>query len=297
MKTWTNGNIIEGKNTIDSFNYTLHYSAPSAWEGVRSYLQEDGSTKIWKLREHSQRLLDTAKILGFEIPYSLEQIEKAITDTVLANGGGDLYIRPIAYCNMDADGIHSEIKNITLDIYCKKFTTLHADANKGISMAISHIVRGYPQFQMQAKTPSNYQVVQLVKKQMKALQVQDMFLLDNNGYVVEATVSNFWVFKGNYAMTPPNAGSILPGVTRACVADILGNQAAMFSKYKRVPIVVEKNITRADLYTADCVVLCGTYAEIVNVLNVDGKEIGSPEKHAYFDILSKEYAAMVKGKK
>lgn len=297
MKTWTNGKIIEGKKQIDSFNFSLHYSSPVVWEGIRSYRQEDGTTKIWKLKEHAQRLVDSAKILGFEIPYTAREIEQAIEQVVNANGDGDMYIRPIAYAEMDAEGIHSPITKVSLDIYCRPIPLLHKAGDKGIKMVISNIIRSYPQFQMQAKTPTNYQAVQLAKQQIHGSGIQDIFLVDNSGYIVEATVSNFWVFKGDICMTPPNRGSILPGVTRQCLADILRNPSVTFIKYKKAPIVIEKDITKADLYTADCVVLCGTYAEVVNVVEIDGRKIGSDPSHFYFRMLQTEYSNMVRGRK
>lgn len=295
MKTWTNGKIVDGKNNIDSFNYSLHYASPVVWEGVRAYVQEDGSIKIWKLREHVERLLESAKIVGFEIPYSLAQIEQACEAVVAANGNKDLYLRPIAYNNVDAEGIIAAQRNISLDIYCVPVPPLHGVKDKQVKMAISNVVRGYPQYNMQAKTAANYQSVQLTDQQRRQMGVDDVFLIDNQGYVVEATVANFFVFKGDVAMTPPNRGSILPGITRKCLADILNDKALMFQKYKKVPLVIEKDITRADLYTADCVVLCGTYAEVVNVSEIDGRTIGDPDKHFYYKLLKAEYTKMVRG--
>lgn len=95
-------------------------------------------------------------------------------------------------------------------------------------------------------------------------------------------------------MTPPNNGSILPGVTRRTIAEILGDSPRMFSKYKRAPRVVEKSITKADLYTADCVFLCGTYAEVVRVAEIDGRTIDGDD--FYFKLVHKEYSDRVRGR-
>lgn len=296
MKSWSNGKILEGKNPIDSFNYALHYSGPCVWEGMRSYVQEDGTCKIWKLEEHLQRLSESAKIMGFELPYTQGQLEQACVALVEANGNKDFYLRPIAYNSVDSDGIHSSQQIIHVDIYCVPIPSLHANPDKGIKMGISHIQRGYPQFQMQAKTPGNYHMMPLLRKQMEQLKVDDMFLLDNQGYVVEASVANLFVIKGDMIMTPPNNGSILPGITRKAIADIAMNKALMFSKYKKVPMVAEKQITRADLYTADCVILCGTYAEVVLVREIDGRKIGEGDDHFYYKLLKNEYLRLVRGR-
>lgn len=295
MKVWSNGSIISSPKPIDSFNYSLHYGAPAAWEGIRSYVQDDGNAVLWRLSEHCQRLKDSAKILGFEIPYTVGEIEQACRDLVVANGNGNFYLRPIAYSTLPAEGIHQPQQEISLDIYCVPVPKLHGKAGKEIKMVISNLVRSYPQYQMQAKTPANYQVVQLAQPIMQQNKVDDIFLIDAQGYVVEATVANFFVFKGDVAMTPPNRGSILPGITRRCVAEILQDKSLMFTKYRKAPIVVEKDITRADIYTADCIILCGTFAEIVKVVEVDGRKIDGNQFYA--DILKTEYDLMVRGRR
>ncbi len=296
MKSWSNGKIVEGKVSIDSFNYALHYGGPAVWEGIRAYKQENGDTKIWALREHIERLFDSAKIVGLEIPYTIDDMVKACEDVVKANGNGDLYLRPIAYSNIDAESILVKPMEVSVDVYCVPIPPLHS-VGKGLKMAISGLVRSYPQYNMQAKTPSNYAVIQPAKTIMKEQSVDDVFVIDNQGYVVEATVANFFVFKGDVAMTPPNRGSILPGITRRTVAGILNDRTLMFTKYKKVPLVIEKDITRADIYTADCVILCGTYAEVVRVDQVDGKKIGTDETQTYYEILSEEYRKLVRGRR
>lgn len=296
MKVWTNGNLIDGPVQITSLNFSLHYGSPSAWEGVRSYTQQDGTTKIWKLREHVVRLFDSAKIVGLTIPYTIEQVMKACEETVAANGNGDLYLRPIAYSTQDAESVKPLPSATNLDIYAFPIDGLFANRKREIKMAISNLVRGYPQYDMQAKTASNYNFIQRAKTLIDMTGVDDVFVLDNQGYIVEATVANIYVFKGDVAFTPPNRGSILPGITRKCMAEILLNPQLMFTKHRRAPLVIEKDITKADLYTADCVVLVGTYVECVNVTHIDGRQIGSPETHTYFRILSEEYDRQVRGK-
>lgn len=296
MKVWSNRKVIDGKAPLDSFNYALHYGGPAVWEGLRAYAQEDGTCRIFRLREHVQRLRDSAKILGYNLPYSNEEIEQACELLVRENGNGDLYLRPIAFLDADAEGIHAiQTKDLKLDIYCVPIPSLHRDASKGIKMVISNVVRAYPQYNMQAKTPGNYASLHQAQSIMEQTGAQDAFLLDNQGYVVEATVANFFVVKGDVIMTPPNRGSILPGITRRTVAEILGNSAYMFSTHKRVPQVVEKDITKADLYTADCVFLTGTYAETVKVSEIDGRVIDGDD--FYFRVVQQAYSDLVRGRK
>lgn len=281
---------------MDSLSFALHYAGPAVWEGMRAYVQEDGHCKIFRLKEHVQRLHDSAKILGVELPYTNAEIETACNDLVALNGNKDLYLRPIAFLDADAEGIHAKrTKELKLDVYCVPAPKLHRDSEKGIKMVISNVVRGYPQFNMQAKTPTNYSALTSVQPLLEQTGAQDAFLIDNQGYIVEATVANFFVIKGDVIMTPPNAGSILPGITRRTIAEIFGDSPLMFSKYKKTPRVVEKNITKADLYTADCVFLCGTYAEVVKVTEIDGRKIDGDD--SYFRMIVTEYSNTVRGRK
>lgn len=296
MKVWSDGQIIEGPVNMSSLNYTLHYSSPAVWEGMRAYVQNDGTCKIYKLREHVMRLQASAKILGVELPYDLATIENACTDLVQANGNKDLYLRPFAYLDLDAEGIHVKKSNkLKLDIYCVPIPKLHRESEKGIKMVISNVVRGYPQFNMQAKTPANYSALAQVQPLLDQTGAQDAFLLDNGGHVVEATVANFFVVKGSVIFTPPNDGSILSGITRATIVAILQDSARMFTKYKKAPIVVEKKVTKADIYTADCLMLCGTYAEVVKVNEVDNRQIDGDD--SWFRIIASEYSDLVRGRR
>lgn len=294
MKTWSDRKFIDGKAPLDSFNYSLHYASYSIWEGLRAYVQQDGTCRIFRLREHVQRLRESAKILGMNLPYTDQEIEQACQALVQQNGNKDLYLRPFAFLDADAEGIHAKkSKDLKLDIYCVPIPKLHRDSDKGIKMVVSNVIRGYPQHNMQAKTPANYAALTAVQPLLDQTGAQDAFLLDNQGYVVEATVANFFVVKGDVVMTPPNRGSILSGITRRTIAEILGDNALMFSKYKKAPRVVEKDITKADLYTADCVFLTGTYAEIVKVSEIDGRSIDGDD--FYFRMVQEEYSRLVRG--
>lgn len=288
MKLWDNGQIKESTNDSSSLNYALHYSSPCVWEGMRSYVQGSGESKIFGLRSHISRLLDSAKIMGFEIPFTVDELCKASEQVVEANGGGDLYLRPIAYSENDAESAKPRASSISVKIYAFPIKSLHS-GKKGVKMGISSFTRGYPQYLMQAKTSSNYHFLQSCKHELEAAGYDDVFVTDNNGHITEATVANVWVLKSGIAMTPPNDGSILPGITRRTLANILHEPG--FAGYYQV---AEKVITRADLYTADCVILCGTYAEVVNVSEIDGRKIS--EDHPFYLKLKERYQEVVRGK-
>jgi branched-chain amino acid aminotransferase len=193
----------------------------------------------------------------------------------------------------DAERAKPSIMSPSVDIYAFPIPPLHS-GKRGIKCIVASHRRGYPQFQMQAKTAANYASLQLVKAELDQAKADDALFMDNNGHIVEATVANLFVVKGDVIMTPPNDGSILQGITRSTIAEMLSDASIMFVKHKKRPLVVEKKITRADLYTADCVFLTGTYAEVVNVLEIDGRRIGTDESHQYFKIVKAEYELLTR---
>lgn len=287
MKVWHNGILQDGDVQISSLNFSLHYSSPVVWEGIRSYSQTDGTTRIFKLREHVIRFLESAKILNFSLPYSESELIAACEEVVVANGGGDLYLRPIAYSVKNAELSMPRNHTIHVDIYVRPLVS----KSKDLKMIISNLVRSYPHFNMQAKTPANYSVLQLSEQQMVASNADDVFLLDSQGYVVEAQIANFFVVKGNYILTPPNDGSILPGITRSTVVSMLQDPAFPL-RHKLAPIVAEKRITKADLYTADAVFLCGTFVEVANVYEIDGRKLPGSR---YVDIIKSLFSRLIRG--
>lgn len=264
LRVWADGSISSQKTPIDSFNFVMHYGAPAVWEGIRAYLKEDGTTHIWLLRQHIIRLFNSAKILNMEIPYSVEDLEKAVRDVVEACGGGDLYIRPIAYATQDAESVRAQTNRIAVDIYAFPIKPVSKDA--GITARISSTPRGYPNYHMQAKTTANYAVLHNCKNEFEG--VDELLFCDNDGYVVEASVANIFMVKNRAVFTPPQTGSILSGLTRQYVASVLAD--AGFS-------LQERRLTRPDIYTADELFITGTYVEIAPLIKVDGRTIGDGE--------------------
>ena len=289
MIVWSNG-VLGSPSQLSSLNFSLQYASGVCWEGLRSYKQADGTCKIFKLHQHITRLFDSAKILGIQIPFTQNVIEQACVTLIEANGNEDLYLRPVVFLKNDGKSMKLDNPEVSVEIYAYPAPV----QSKELKMSISNIIRGYPQYNMQCKCSPNYSMLEMAKQEILSKNVDDVFLVDNLGYITEARVANVWVFKGDVAMTPPNNGSILPGVTRKCLAELLQSDT-MFSRYQVAPIVVEKQITKADLYTADCVILCGTYMEIANVVQIDGRQIGNKDSHKYYRILKTEFAKLTRG--
>ena len=296
-KYWSNGKLYDGEGyKITSFNAVMSYSNPVVWEGIRAYQQQNGKTEVFKVEDHIYRLFNSAKIMGFEINLKPAQIIKGCRDLVKVLGGGDLYLRPIAYGDFSCEGVDCTSDKVNVDIYA---IPLKNSLNKnGIKMVISSLQRSYPNFMMQAKTPMNYGYLGMYQREAARNGVDDVLIQNKNGHIVEATVANFFIVKDNQIFTPRNDGSILPGITRRIICnDILLNHDIMFTKYKKVFNVVEKDITRADIYTADEMFLVGTYAEVTPVLEVDGTIIGSGYKGVVTNIVQLEYENIIRGKK
>lgn len=264
LRVWADGSISAHKTPIDSFNFVMHYGAPAVWEGIRSYRKEDGTTHIWLLRQHIIRLFNSAKILNIEIPYSVEDLVAAVQDVVEASGGGDLYIRPIAYATQDAESVRAQTNRIAVDIYAFPINPQSKEA--GIKARISNTPRGYPNYHMQAKTTANYAVLHNCKNEFNG--VDELLFCDNDGYVVEASVANIFIVKQGVVFTPPQTGSILSGLTRQWVATELQSKGYQ---------VIERRLTKPDLYTADEIFITGTYVETAPIIEIDGRQIANGE--------------------
>jgi branched-chain amino acid aminotransferase len=261
LRVWADGVISSKKTPIDSLNFVLHYGSPAVWEGIRSYRKEDGTSQIWLLKPHIFRLFNSAKILNIEIPYTVEQLVKACQDVVEAAGGGDLYLRPIVYATQDAQSVRAKTSKVNVDIYC--FPIKPIASTEGIQVRVSATARGYPNYHMQAKTTVNYGIIHNCKHEFEG--VDELFFCDNDGYVVEASVANIFMIKQGVVFTPPQTGSILSGLTRQWIAQ----------KFQETGIaVIEKRLTKPDLYTADEIFISGTYVEIMSVLLLDGRVVG-----------------------
>lgn len=214
-------------------------------------------------------------------------------DLVKYKGGGDLYLRPIIYENASCEGVLSSDLGVSIDIYC--FELGKGYPEEGIKVAISSIPRGYPAFNMQAKAAANYGSLRLYNQEAKRLGVSAMLIPNFSGYIMESAVANIFIVKDGIVMTPCNNGDILPGITRRdIIQKIFLNNNVMYSMYHRVVNVVERNLTKADIYSADEIFLCGTFAEVTPVIEVDGRMIGNGRAGQLTLIAKNVYANLVR---
>jgi branched-chain amino acid aminotransferase len=265
---WMNGELVPfEKATLHFLTPALHYGA-AVFEGIRAYDTQKGPA-VFRLREHMERLLDSAHIFGFrDIPFTLDQIVKAVKDTVRANGFKDCYIRPVIYLdgggwNLTVDGGKASLAIATWE--WGNYLGEEARA-KGIRANISSYTRHHPNVTMtKAKVSGNYANSFLAKTESMRLGFEEAIMLDPQGYVAECTGENLFVVRHGKIITPSTA-PVLEGITRHSIHTI-----AQDLGYR----ILEQPISRDQLYIADEVFVCGTAAEMIGLSEIDYRKIGA----------------------
>lgn len=270
-KIWMNGKLVHWNDAkIHILSHVIHYG--SSWfEGIRCYETKKGSA-IFRLKEHIDRLFDSAKMYRAEIPYTKEEIMKACKETIKANKLKACYIRPIAYRGYGDVGVNPMGCPVDVSIAVWEWGKyLGAEAlEKGIDVKFSSWNRAAANtFPTMAKAGGNYLNSQLIKMEAIADGYVEGIALDVNGVVSEGSGENLFVVKNGTIMTPLFVNAILPGITR--------NSVIQLAKDLNLPIV-EGNIPREMVYIADEVFFTGTAAEISPIRSVDKIRIGEGKR-------------------
>ena len=258
MKVYLNGKFVDKEDAkISVYDHGLLYG-DGIFEGMRAY---DGV--IFKLREHIDRLYDSAKSILLEIPLSKEEMEKVVIETVRINNLRDAYIRLVVTRGVGDLGLDPQkCSNPTVFCIAEPMGPLFGD--RGIRVITSSIRRLPVDVLNPAVKSLNYLNSILAKIQANYAGVDEAFLLDSEGYVVEGTGDNIFVVKNGVIKTPPVASSVLRGITRDTVIDIAR---------KLGYTVLEEKITLHELYVADEVFITGTAVELAPVVEIDGRVI------------------------
>jgi len=254
---WFDGKLVKWRDAnVHVLTHALHYGS-SVFEGERIY-----GGRIFRLREHSQRLIDSARILGFEIPWTLEQIEAASNETVRASGIDEGYVRPIAWRGAEQMGVSAQLTKIHLAIAVwddwKAYFTPEA-RSKGIRMAWSKWARPAPNTApTAAKCAGLYMICTLSKHAAEAEGFNDALMLDWRGQIAEATGAN--IFLGiDGVLHTPTPDCFLDGITRRAVMGL--------AKARQIK-VVERAIMPEELAKAQEVFVTGTAAEVTPVTQI-----------------------------
>ena len=249
---------------VHVLTHTLHYGY-GVFEGIRCYRTKNGKSAIFRLPEHVDRLFNSAKILGIEVPFSNEEITKAILEVVSINKLEECYIRPIVFLGDNKMGLNPDGVNVRVAIAAWPWGTYLGDdgLNKGIRVRTSSFTRHHVNISMTKAKACGYYINSIFAK---AEAVRDGYdeaiLLDPNGYVSEGSGENIFILYKGMLITPPLSSSCLDGITRDAVFDIC--------KELNIPLK-EETLTRDELYLADEIFLTGTAAEITPIREIDNR--------------------------
>ena len=266
-KIWMNGKLVPFKDAkVHVLTHALHYST-AVFEGIRCYNTPKDSV-IFRLPEHVDRLFKSAKMYSMKLPYSKNEIFKAIIETVKASKLKECYIRPIAYYGYGVLGLTPTPNKIDLAIACWEWKLGESGAGKvrGARCKVSSWLRIDSRSQpMQAKAASNYANAALARVEALKDGYDEAIMLNYNGKVSEGSAENIFLVNNGEIFTPPQSAGILNGITRDSIIKIA--RADEIS-------ITEANIDREDLYVADEVFMTGTAAEVKSVTEIDNITIG-----------------------
>ncbi len=290
-KIWMDGELVDWRDAkIHVLTHTLHYGC-GAFEGVRAY-DTAGGTAIFRLQEHTQRLLNSGKILRMKVPFSAEQINEAQRAVVKANNLKSAYIRPLIWIGSEKLGVSPKGNQVHLMVAAWSWGAYLGEEGlkRGIRVKTSSYTRHHVNITMtQAKTVSNYTNSILANMEATDDGYDEALLLDASGFVSEGAGENLFVIKGGVVYTPDLSAGALNGITRNTIFAICQDLGLK---------LVEKRITRDEVYICDEAFFTGTAAEVTPIRELDRIEIGSGEyagtrgpitekiQSAFFDIVN-----------
>jgi branched-chain amino acid aminotransferase len=286
-KIWMDGELVDWRDAkVHVLTHTLHYGC-GAFEGVRAYKTDKG-TAIFRLREHTQRLFNSAKILRMKLPFSIEQAEEAQKAVVKANALESCYLRPLTWLGSEKLGVSPKGNTIHLMVAAWAWGAYLGEDGmaKGIRVKTSSYTRHHVNITMtQAKTVSNYTNSILANTEATDDGYDEALLLDAAGFVSEGSGENVFIVKDGVIYTPDLSAGALNGITRNTIFHICQDLGLK---------LVEKRITRDEVYIADEAFFTGTAAEVTPIRELDRVQIGSGARGpitekvqtAFFDIVN-----------
>ncbi len=288
-KIWLDGKMIDwDQANVHVLTHTLHYGL-GVFEGIRCYETVDGRSAIFRLREHIERLYDSAHILLMEIPYPIDQVMQACKDIFKINNLKAGYLRPLAFVGDGEMGLHATSNPIRLAIIAWPWGTYLGDegVKNGIRAKISSFNRHHVNVMMtKSKAVGNYVNSILAKREAMLSGYEETILLDTQGYVAEASGENVFVVRNGIVKTPPITNA-LEGITRHAVIQLLKSEGVE---------VREAQMTRDELYIADEIFLTGTAAEITPIRELDHRKIGEGKPGPITQKVQSLFFDAVKGK-
>lgn len=290
-KIWMDGELVDwDAANVHILTHTLHYGL-GAFEGIRCYETHDGRSAIFRLQEHVRRLFDSAKICTIPMPYTQDQIVQACIDTVRVNGLKSCYLRPLVYLGDGAMGLGA-VNPTRVSVAVWKWGAYLGEEGlaKGIRAKVSSFTRpGINMLMAKGKVVGHYVNSVLAKREALAAGYQEAIMLDVQGRVTEATGENVWMVRDGIVHTPPMGNSILGGITRDTILQLLREDLKVS--------VQERDIARDELWIADEIFMCGTAAEVTPVREVDDRMIGTGTRGVITKRIQDRYFEVVRGVK
>lgn len=287
-KIWMDGRFVPwDEANIHILTHTLHYGL-GVFEGIRCYECTDGRSAVFRLKEHTDRLFESAHISQIDIPFSKEKISEATVEVLKENNLKEAYIRPIVFIGDGEMGIYVKDYNVRVAIAAWPWGAYLGEEGimKGIRVKISSFTRQHVNISMtKAKVCGNYVNSIMAKREAILAGYNEALLLDNEGYVSEGSGENIFLVKGGVVKTTP-CSTVLTGITRDTVMKILQDEGIA---------VKEERFTRDELYTAEEAFFTGTAAEITPIREVDNRAIGSGLPGNITKKVQKIYFRTVKG--
>jgi len=283
-----NGKLVPFKDAkVHVLTHALHYST-SIFEGIRCYDTPNGSA-VFRLSEHVDRLFKSAKLYSMKMQYTKKEISDAILQTVKASGLKEAYIRPLAYYGYGTMGLTPTTNKVDMSIACWEWKMGESKAGKfsGAKCKVSSWMKIDSRSQpMQAKAASNYANAALARMEALENGFDEAIMLNSQGKVAEGSAENIFIIKDDVIQTPPLSAGGLEGITRDSIMQIIEENNGF---------VIERDLERDDLYTADEIFMTGTAAEVKSVTQIDKVKIGTGKMGSVTKALQKSYRDAVMG--
>ncbi|CZE45993.1 branched-chain amino acid transaminase [Campylobacter geochelonis] len=286
---WMDGKLIPWEDaTVHVLTHSLHYGN-AVFEGVRAYQTPKGPA-IFRLKEHTKRLMNSAKSCLINIPFTQEELERAQIEVIKANEFTQtVYIRPLVFLGYGSMGVSHKGSPTQVAIVAWQWGAYMGDEalRKGIKVKISSWMKPAPFSMMaKAKASANYFNSQMANFEALDAGYDEALLLDPQGFVAEGSGECFFIVKDGVIITPPNDTS-LESITQQTVIEIAKDLGYT---------VLRQRITRDEVYTADEAFFTGTAAEVTPISNIDGRIIGKGERGDVAGALQAAYFDVVMGK-
>lgn len=287
---WMDGKLVDWSEAkIHVLSHTLHYGN-GAIEGTKAYKTDDGRCAIFKLNEHTKRLLNSSKMTLLDVPFSVEELNRAqvklLQENELFNGA---YIRPLVYLGYGVMGLYHKDAPVKVSISAWEWGAYLGEEGlkNGIRLKVSSMTRTPNTSGMgKAKAVANYLNSQMAKFEAIEAGYDEGLLRDDDGYIAEASGSCFFMVRNGVLISPPNDNS-LESITQQTIIDLANDMGIE---------VIRRRVTREEIYIADEAFLTGTATEVTPIKEVDARVIGSGSRGELTQKLQQAYFDVVMGK-